>query len=65
MSGDPWLRLTLLKSVHGRLKSHQQCVRGLGLMRRHQTVMVPNTPAIRGMVNKVRYMLDVEQLNSK
>ena len=55
------LRLTLVKSRHGRLKAHRACVAGLGLRRMHQTVEVDDTPENRGMVNKVAYLLRVEE----
>jgi len=56
---DNRLKVKLVRSVHGRLKRHQDCVRGLGLRRMHQVVEVEDTPATRGMVNKVRYMVRV------
>lgn len=55
------LKVTLVRSMHGRLKSHAACVRGLGLRRMHQTVEVEDTPCTRGMVNKVSYMLRIEE----
>ncbi|MCC5793593.1 MAG: 50S ribosomal protein L30 [Chromatiales bacterium] len=55
------LRVTLVKSVHGRLPAHKACVSGLGLRRRHQTVLVDDTPENRGMINRVAYMLNVEE----
>ena len=55
------IKVTLVKSVNGRLKSHQACVRGLGLRRMHHTVEVEDTPSTRGMVNKVSYLLRVEE----
>ena len=54
--------MTLVRSKNGRLKSHQACVAGLGLRRMHQTVQVIDTPENRGMINKVQYMLSVEEL---
>ena len=60
MSDKKTLKVTLVKSVHGRLARHQACVRGLGLRRMHQTVEVEDTPATRGMVNAVAYLLRVE-----
>ncbi len=54
------LKVTLTKSKIGRLKSHKSCVAGLGLRRIGHTVVVEDTPAIRGMINKVNYMLRVE-----
>lgn len=55
------LTVTLLRSVAGRLKSHQACVRGLGLRRINHRVTVEDTPAVRGMINKVSYLLKVEE----
>lgn len=53
------MRVTLVRSVNGRLSSHKACVAGLGLRRMHQVVEVEDTPATRGMVNKVNYMVKV------
>ncbi len=58
---DKKLKLTLLKSTSGRLASHQACVRGLGLRRIRHTVEVIDTPENRGMINKVSYLLQVEE----
>ena len=55
------LRVTLVKSKHGRLRSHKACVTGLGIRRIHQTVVVQDTPENRGMVNRISYMLKVEE----
>jgi large subunit ribosomal protein L30 len=54
-------RLTLQKSRFGRTPGHSQCAQGLGLRRRHQSVVVKDTPENRGMINKIRYMLLVEE----
>ena len=54
------IKVTQTKSVHGRLARHQACVRGLGLRRIGHTVEVEDTPAVRGMINKVSYMVQVE-----
>jgi large subunit ribosomal protein L30 len=54
------IKLTLIKSTAGRLEAHKACVRGLGLRRPHHTVEVIDTPENRGMINKVSYMLKVE-----
>ena len=56
------LRVTLVKSVNGRLKRHRACVRGLGLRRMHHSAIVEDTPCTRGMINKVAYLLKVEEL---
>ncbi len=55
------LKVTLVKSKYGRLKSHKACVAGLGLRKMHQTVTVPDTPENRGMINRVSYLLSVEE----
>ena len=55
------LKVTLVKSVHGRLAAHQACVRGLGLRRMHSSAVVINTPENRGMIRKVSYLLKVEE----
>jgi large subunit ribosomal protein L30 len=54
------VRVTLVRSVIGTRESHRATVRGLGLRRRHQTVELEDTPAVRGMINKVGYLLKVE-----
>jgi large subunit ribosomal protein L30 len=55
------LKVTLLKSAYGRKPGHAECVRGLGLRRRHQTVEVIDTPQNRGMINKIAYLLQIEE----
>jgi large subunit ribosomal protein L30 len=55
------LKLTLLKSKFGRTPGHAQCLSGLGLRNRHQSVVVSATPENRGMIDKVRYLLKVEE----
>ncbi len=54
------LKVTLVKSRHGRLKSHKACIAGLGLRKLNQTVTVKDTPENRGMINRVSYLLSVE-----
>ena len=53
------LNVTLIRSVIGRIEAHKATVRGLGLRRMHHTVTVQDTPAIRGMINTVNYLLKV------
>jgi large subunit ribosomal protein L30 len=55
------IRLTLVKSRFGRTPGHAQCASGLGLKHRHQSVEVNDTPENRGMIRKIRYMLQVEE----
>jgi large subunit ribosomal protein L30 len=56
------LKITLLKSVYGRLSVHKACVRGLGLRKIRHCVVVEDTPENRGMINKVSDMLLVEEV---
>ena len=60
MSEQKKIKVTLAKSLIGTIESHRACARGLGLRRREQTVGVLDTPANRGMINKIRYLLKVE-----
>ena len=60
MAKTKTLKVTLTKSVIGRLKSHKACITGLGLRRIGHTVIVEDTAAVRGMINTASYMLRVE-----
>jgi large subunit ribosomal protein L30 len=60
MASNKKIRVTLMKSVNGRLQGHRDTVRGLGLRRIRHSVELEDTPQIRGMINKVAYMLRVE-----
>lgn len=60
MSQTNDIKVTLIKSVNGRLPAHKACVAGLGIRRLHQTVSVKDTPENRGMINKVSYLLKIE-----
>jgi len=53
------MKVILVRGLGGRLATHRACVRGLGLRRMHQVVEVEDTPATRGMVRKVAYMVKV------
>ena len=54
------VKVTLVRSVIGRIEAHKASVRGLGLRRMHHTVELQDTPAVRGMINAVGYLLKVE-----
>ncbi len=54
------VKITLVRSPIGTKRKHRECLTGLGLRRMHQTVERNDTPEVRGMINKVRYMLSVE-----
>ncbi len=62
MAKSKQLKVTLLKSRYGRLKSHKACVAGLGLRKIRQSVLVLDTPENRGMINKVSYLVSVEEV---
>ncbi|MGH8225394.1 MAG: 50S ribosomal protein L30 [Gammaproteobacteria bacterium] len=55
------LKVTLIKSAAGRLRRHRDCVRGLGLGKTHSSAVVLDTPENRGMINRISYMLRVEE----
>jgi large subunit ribosomal protein L30 len=55
------IKVTLVRSPIGFQPKHRECVRGLGLKRIHQTVVLEDTPSVRGMVNKIDYMVRVEE----
>ena len=55
------IKVTQIRSTNGRLKGHKACIAGLGLRRIGHTVEVEDTPSIRGMINKVNFMLRVEE----
>jgi large subunit ribosomal protein L30 len=57
---DKKIKVTLVKSVIGTKQSHRATVRGLGLRRLNHTVELIDTPAVRGMVNKVSYLVKCE-----
>lgn len=56
------IRVTLVGSKYGRKPGHRECVEGLGLRWIHQTVEVVGTPANWGMINKVFYLLEIEEV---
>ena len=56
------IRVTQIRSKNGRVASHKSCLIGLGIRRMHHTVEVQDTPENRGMINKIYYMLAVEDV---
>jgi len=62
MATSKQLKVTLYRSMNGRLKSHKSCVRGLGIRKIHNSVLVNDTPENRGMINTISYMLHVEEV---
>ena len=56
---DKKIRVTLVKSLIGTKQDHRATVRGLGLRRINHTVELEDTPAVRGMINKIAYLVQV------
>jgi ribosomal protein L30 len=56
------ISVTLIKSKYGRLENHKKCLIGLGLRKMHQTRVISDTPENRGMINKISYLLKVEEV---
>jgi len=61
MAKKKQISVTLKRSMNKRLAVHKACVKGLGLRRIGHTVTVQDTPENRGMINKVNYLLAVEE----
>ncbi|MDD3575356.1 50S ribosomal protein L30 [Halothiobacillus sp.] len=61
MSKPSMIRIKLIRSTIGRLATHKACVKGLGLRRMNHEVEVMDTPENRGMINKVEYLLEVQE----
>ena len=57
------LKVTLLKSINRRTTQHKSCIGGLGLRRIGHSVLIDDTPEVRGMINKASYLLSVEEDN--
>jgi large subunit ribosomal protein L30 len=55
------VKVKLIRSTAGRLKNHKACVLGLGLRRVGHIVELEDTPSVRGMINKVSYLVKVEE----
>lgn len=54
------IKVTLVKSVIGTKQSHRATVRGLGLRRLNSSALLEDTPAVRGMIHKVAYLVKCE-----
>lgn len=56
------LKVTLKRGLSGSTDRQRQTVKGLGLRKRHHTVVVEDTPSVRGMIQKVIHMIDFEEV---
>ena len=57
------IKVTLVRSTIGRPKNQELTVRSMGLRKLNQTVELPDNDAIRGMVTKVRHLVDVQEVD--
>ena len=62
MTTEKRLKITQVKSSIGRLKKHKACLTGLGLRRVGHSVEREDTPPIRGMLNRISHLINVEEL---
>jgi len=58
------LKITLKRSIVGRPEKHRKTVRSLGLRKLNKTVILKDTPSVRGMVRKVSHLLEIEENSS-
>jgi large subunit ribosomal protein L30 len=61
MASENTITVKQIRSSAGRLKAHKSCLRGLGLRRINHVVTVDDTPSNRGMINRVHYLVSVEE----
>lgn len=61
--GKAKLKVTQVRGVIGRPETQRRTIKGLGLRGRHSSVVVENTPAMRGMIKKVIHLVEVEETN--
>jgi large subunit ribosomal protein L30 len=59
MAAKKTVNVKLVKGLRGTIEAHRATVRGLGLRRREHVVTLEDTPAVRGMINKVSYLVKV------
>jgi large subunit ribosomal protein L30 len=56
------IKVTLRRSMIGRPEKHREVLRGMGLTKMNKTVQLENTPAIRGMIQKVSHLVEAEEI---
>jgi len=62
MAKQKQVKVTLVRSLIGRLPKHKATANGLGLKRMHHSKVLEDTPSVRGMINRVSYLLKVEEV---
>jgi large subunit ribosomal protein L30 len=60
MTDKKTVKVTLVRGLRGTIAKHRACVRGLGLRFTNDTRVLEDTPAVRGMINRVNYLVRVE-----
>jgi large subunit ribosomal protein L30 len=63
MQHNNCVKITLVRSLIGRLPGHIRTAHALGLKRMHSFVVLPKSPTIMGMINKVNYLLKIEEVS--
>lgn len=61
-SKENQIKVTLIKSISGRIQKHKDTIQCLGLRKIHQSVVVNDIPSVRGMINQVAYLLKIEEI---
>lgn len=56
------INVTLVRSMIGRPEKHRKVLRGMGLTKMNKTVQLEDTPAIRGMIEKVSHLVKAEEI---
>ncbi|MBS3818694.1 50S ribosomal protein L30 [bacterium] len=64
-SSSTQLNIKLVRSLVGRPRKHREVVKGLGLKKLNSEVTLEDCPEVRGMINKVRYLIKVEAMKKK
>jgi large subunit ribosomal protein L30 len=63
MQHNDCLKITLVKSLIGRLPGHVRTAQALGLRKMHASIIIRKSPTLMGMVNKLHYLLKVEEVS--
>ncbi|MFQ6032697.1 MAG: 50S ribosomal protein L30 [Candidatus Zixiibacteriota bacterium] len=56
------LKITQIRSTIGRVKKQKEIIKALGIKKLYQSVVHKDTPQIRGMIEKVKHLVEVEEI---
>ncbi len=56
------LKITLVRSTIGAIPKHRKTVKAMGLRKLNKTVLMPDNPAVRGMIRQVQHLVKVEEV---